>query len=278
MPPSTVIVLYAILVEQSIGKLYMAALVPAALTLLAYMAVIFFQVSWRPEIAPGRDRFDFPGLLHAALRAFMVLLLFAVVLGGIYIGLFTATEAASVGAVVTFLTALVRGKLAKGAIWRVAAETTASIAMIYPLIIGALLLTFFLELSGLPSMAICAVDALPIGPLTTILIMIAAFLALGMVMDSVAVLIMTAAIALPIVINLGYDPIWWGIIMLVVVELGVITPPFGLNLFMLKSITRDISTPDVYRGVLPFIASDFVKLALLIAVPAIVLWLPGTMQ
>lgn len=159
-----------------------------------------------------------------------------------------------------------------------AAETTASIAMIYPLIIGALLLTFFLELSGLPAMTIGAVQALAIGPLATVLIMIVAFVALGTVMDSVAVLIMTAGIAAPIIISQGYDPIWWGIIMLIVVELGVITPPFGLNLFMLKSVTRDFETREVYRGVLPFILADIIKLALLIAVPTLVLWLPGTMR
>lgn len=278
VPPSTVIVLYAILVEQSIGKLYIAALVPAAITILFYLAVIAVMVHVRPEIAPTRDRFEAIELLRAALRAVVVLMLFATVIGGIYAGLFTATEAASVGAVVTFLAALIRGKLRKGAIWNVASETTASIAMIYPLIIGALLLTFFLELSGLPAMTIRAVEGLPIGPLATILIMIVAFVALGAVMDSVAVLIMTAAIASPIVVSLGYDPIWWGIIMLIVVELGVITPPFGLNLFMLKSITRDVTTREIYRGVMPFILADVVKLALLIAVPALVLWLPGTMR
>ena len=141
-----------------------------------------------------------------------------------------------------------------------------------------LLLTFFLDLSGLPALAIGAVEALSFGPLATILLMIVGFVALGTVMDSVAVLIMTAGIAAPIVVSLGYDPIWWGIVMLIVVELGVITPPFGLNLFMLKSVTRDFATRDVYRGVLPFIAADLLKLMLLLAVPAIVLWLPGTMR
>ena len=278
VPPSTVIVLYAILVEQSIGKLYIAAMVPAAMTLLGYLAVIFFSVRARPDLAPGRDVFSLSELGGALIRSAVVVVLFGVVIGGIYLGIFTATEAASVGAVVTFIAALARGKLKGGAIWRVAAETTASIAMIYPLIIGALLLTFFLELSGLPAMTIGAVQTLAIGPLATVLIMIVAFVALGTVMDSVAVLIMTAGIAAPIVISLGYDPIWWGIIMLIVVELGVITPPFGLNLFMLKSVTRDFETREVYRGVLPFILADVIKLALLIAVPALVLWLPGTMR
>jgi len=278
VPPSTVIVLYAILVEQSIGKLYIAALAPAMMTLLGYLVVIFISVRLRPHLAPGRDAFSLTELGAALIRAAVVVALFGVVIGGIYAGIFTATEAASVGAVVTFAAALARGKLKGGAVWRVAAETTAAIAMIYPLIIGALLLTFFLELSGLPAMTIGAVEALAIGPLATILIMIAAFVALGTVMDSVAVLIMTAGIAAPIVINLGYDPIWWGIVMLIVVELGVITPPFGLNLFMLKSVTRDIATRDVYRGVMPFIFADIIKLVLLIAMPALVLWLPGTMR
>ncbi|MCB1389371.1 MAG: TRAP transporter large permease subunit [Rhodobacteraceae bacterium] len=278
VPPSTVIVLYAILVEQSIGRLYIAALVPAAMTLLGYLVVIFLAVRFRPALAPGRDHFSLVELGRALLGAMVVVALFGTVIGGIYAGIFTATEAASVGAVVTFGAALVRGRLRGGAIRTVAAETTAAIAMIYPLIIGALLLTFFLDLSGLPALAIGAVEALSFGPLATILLMIVGFVALGTVMDSVAVLIMTAGIAAPIVVSLGYDPIWWGIVMLIVVELGVITPPFGLNLFMLKSVTRDFATRDVYRGVLPFIAADLLKLMLLLAVPAIVLWLPGTMR
>jgi tripartite ATP-independent transporter DctM subunit len=278
VPPSTVIVLYAILVEQSIGQLYIAALVPAAMTLLGYLAVIFLSVRLRPELAPGRDSFSLEKLRRALLGAGVVVSLFGVVIGGIYAGLFTATEAASVGAVVTFAAALFRGKLRGGAIWHVAAETTAAIAMIYPLIIGALLLTFFLELSGLPAMAIGAVEAMAWGPMTTILVMIAAFILLGTVMDSVAVLIMTAGIAAPIVISLGFDPIWWGIVMLIVVELGVITPPFGLNLFMLKSVSQDLQTRAVYRGVMPFVVADVIKLTLLIALPGLVLWLPGTMR
>lgn len=278
VPPSTVIVLYAILVEQSIGQLYIAALVPAAMTLLGYLAVIFLSVRLRPELAPGRDSFSLEKLRRALLGAGVVVSLFGVVIGGIYAGLFTATEAASVGAVVTFAAALFRGKLRDGAIWRVATETTAAIAMIYPLIIGALLLTFFLELSGLPAMAIGAVEAMAWGPMTTILVMIAAFILLGTVMDSVAVLIMTAGIAAPIVISLGFDPIWWGIVMLIVVELGVITPPFGLNLFMLKSVSQDLQTRAVYRGVMPFVVADVIKLTLLIALPGLVLWLPGTMR
>lgn len=278
VPPSTVIVLYAILVELSIGKLYVAAMVPAALTIVGYLAVILITVMVRPTLAPVRDRFSLSELGASLSRAAVVILLFGIVIGGIYAGFFTATEAASVGAVVTFMAALARGKLKGKAVWSVAAETTAAIAMIYPLIIGALLLTFFIELSGLPAIAIDAVTTLDIGPLATILLLLAAFILLGTVMDSVAVLIMTAGIATPIVTSFGYDPIWWGIVMLIVVELGVITPPFGLNLFMLKSVSKDISTRDLYLGVLPFIAMDIVKLGLLIAIPSLILWLPGTMR
>ena len=276
VPPSTVIVLYAILVEQSIGTLYIAILVPAALTVLLYLVAIAVYVRWQPSSAPGRDEFSLRELIGALVRGAGVMAVFIAVIGGIYSGIFTATEAAAVGAALTFLMALVRGKLGRGGVWQVAAETTRSVAMLYVLIIGALLTSFFMGISGLPTFLIESVGNSGLPPIAIILVLVLLYIVLGTVMDSITVMIITAGLVAPIVVNLGYDPIWWGVMMVVLVEMGVVTPPFGVNLFTLKSLSPDVPLPTIYRGVLPFVAADVVKVLVLIAIPGLVLWLPGT--
>jgi C4-dicarboxylate transporter, DctM subunit len=207
-----------------------------------------------------------------------VILLFSAVIGGIFLGIFTVTEAASIAVVLTFFAALVRGKLSGKALWSAATETTNAVTMVYPLIIGALILTFYLDLAGLPVAATEYVAGLGLSPLLTIVLLCVIFILLGTVMDSVAVMIITAGLVAQMVTGLGYDPIWWGVMMIVFVELGVVTPPFGMNLFVLKSIAPNIATTEVYRGVTPFILADLIKIALLIAIPGLALWLPSVMQ
>jgi TRAP transporter, DctM subunit len=275
VPPSTIIVLYAILTEESIGKLYIAILGPALLSVLLYLAAIAILVRIQPHLAPGRDPFQFRELIRALGRAVGVLVLFAMVIGGIYSGVFTATEAAAVGAVFTFAMALLRGKLKGQALWQAAGETTRSVAMLYLLIVGALVLSFFLALSGLPNYLTAALSASGLPPLAIIVTLVLIFILLGTVMDATAVMIITAGVVAPLVASLGYDPIWWGVMMVVIVEIGVVTPPFGINLFVLKSLSATTPMGQIYRGVLPFVLADLLKIALLIAVPAIAIWLPS---
>ncbi len=275
VPPSTIIVLYAILTEESIGKLYIAILGPALLSILLYLAAIAVLVRLKPGLAPGRDPFRLDELLRALVRAVGVLGLFVLVIGGIYSGVFTATEAAAIGAVFTFAMALWRGKLKGGALWAVAGETTRSVAMLYLLIVGALVLSFFLALSGLPGFLTAALAGSGLAPLTILCTLVVVFIALGTVMDATAVMIITAGVVAPLVASLGYDPIWWGVMMVVIVEIGVVTPPFGINLFVLKSLSPATPISQIYRGVLPFVLADFLKVALLIALPAIATWLPS---
>ncbi|MCW5774214.1 MAG: TRAP transporter large permease, partial [Rhodospirillaceae bacterium] len=273
VPPSTAVVVYAILTEQSIGKLYIAILGPAVLTILLYMVAIALYVRLVPSAAPGSGRFDAAELRAALARSFPVVSLFAVVIGGIYFGLFTATEAAGIGAVMTFVVALLRGKLRGGAIWQVAAETTRSTSMIYLLMIGAMIISFFLGVSGLPEYLTRTIGESGLPALAIIALLVLMFVALGTVMDSFAIMIVTTPLVAPLVQSLGYDPIWWGIMMVALVELGVVTPPFGLNLFMLKSLMPETPMAVVFRGVVPFVAADVVKIALLIAFPGIALFL-----
>lgn len=275
VPPSTAIVIYALLVEESIGRLYIAVLIPAAVTALLYMAAVGAFVWADPRSAPGRDNFDTRELWLALRGCLGVFFLFFSVIGGIYTGIFTATEAASVGAVIAFAIALFRGKLAKGALWQVVAETTRSTAMLYFVIIGAMVISFFMGTSGLPEAVTEGLARSGLPALAVIILLVLVYIVLGCVMDSFTIMIITAPLVASIITGLGYSPVWWGIVMVLLVEMGVVTPPFGLNLFVMKSLAPDVPLTKVFRGVLPFVMADAVKVALLIVFPSLALWLPS---
>lgn len=277
VPPSTALILFALLSEQSIGKLFIAAMIPAVLAISLYLVTIKILLTIRPDYAPQGSAIDWPALRAAAIRCSGAILLFGTVIGSIYTGIVTDAEAASVGAVGAFLFALFRGKLGKGNLWAVMAETTTTIALIYTLIFGAVTFSFLIAFTQVPALLSGWVVALEIGPYGVILILILVYLILGMVMDSYAMMVITVPIFLPLVMQYGFDPIWWGIVTVICVELGMITPPFGMNIFMLASIAKNTSLGTIYRGVLPFVAADLVKVAVIIVFPALVLWLPGQM-
>jgi tripartite ATP-independent transporter DctM subunit len=190
---------------------------------------------------------------------------------------FTATEAAAVGAFGAFIIALIRGKLRRAEFWNVMSETTASTALIYTIIFGVLTFSFFVAASALPERATAFVGNLNLSPIVIILIILLVYLFLGCVMDSFTVMIVTVPIVTPTIMHMGYDIVWWGIINLIVVELGLITPPFGLHLFLLKSMLPNEPLERIFKGVLPFCLADFLKLLLLLAFPALALWLPSGM-
>jgi len=275
VPPSTAIVVYALLVEQSIGRLYIAVLVPAALTALLYMLAIWLTVRLNPASAPGRQAFDGRALWLALKRSTGVFIMFGAVIGGIYSGIFTATEAAAVGAAIAFVIALMRGKLSHGALWEVASETTRTTATIYFVIIGAMMISFFIGTSGLPAELTQALTSSGLPNLAIIVLLVVLYLVLGSIMDSFTIMIITAPLVAAVIAQLGYDPVWWGIMMVALVEMGVVTPPFGMNLFMMKSLVPDVPLGTIYRGVMPFVAADTIKLVLLIAFPVLALWLPS---
>lgn len=277
VPPSGVIILFALMTETSIGDLFVAAMIPAVLAVLLYFGAVFAVVRLNPDAAPEADAGSLSDLLPALRGSFPVVAMFAIVIGGLYGGLFTATESAAVGAVSAFLLALARGKLNRSSILQVFSETTATTAMIYALIFGGLMFAFFINLGGAPDMVsawIASIDARPILILTLIIVI---YLLLGSIMDSFGVMIITLPVVTPIILDLGYDMLFWGILMLVVVEIGMITPPFGMNLFIIKSIDPNVRLGTVMKGVVPFIVADFFKIVLLVAFPALALWLPSTM-
>ncbi len=279
VPPSTAIILYAILTEESIGQLFVAAMIPAFIAVIGYLITIRIVVGLNPQAAPrSEDKSSSAELFKAVKGAAGVLVLFTVVIGGLYGGVFTATESAAVGAGGAFLFALFRGKLKGKAFWDVMASTTAMTAMIFLLIIGAVNFSFFVAISGLPELVTNFVQGLDIVPLLIIAVFLALYLLLGSVMDPFPIMVITVPIIAPVIADMGYSLVWWGIVMVVVVETGMITPPFGINIFVLKRIAGgDVPMPAIFRGVLPFVAADIVKLILLVLFPALVLWLPSTM-
>jgi len=277
VPPSGVIVLFALLTEESIGRLFVAAMIPAVLALLLYFAAIRATLWLDPSRAPAVAPDQKSDLLPALRAALPVIVLFTIVIGGLYGGLFTATESAAVGAVGAFVLTLARGKLNRETILRVFAETTATTAMIYALIFGALMFSFFVNLGQTPAMVTNWIGGLDMQPILILAALLVFLLLLGSVMDSFAVMVITVPVITPLITGMGYDMLFWGVLMLVVVETGMITPPFGMNLFILKSVKRDIALGTVMRGVVPFIVADLVKIILLVSFPALALWLPSTM-
>ncbi|MCP8939986.1 TRAP transporter large permease [Alsobacter sp. SYSU M60028] len=278
IPPSTVVVVYSVLVEQSIGAMYVAILVPAFLTVLMYSGTILALVRLNKRLAPAGQRWDLGELRVATVNCIPAIALFGVVLGGMAFGVVTATEAASLGAVFAFVVALWRGKLSKGAFWTIAAETTRSTSMIYFLIIGALVLTFFFGSSTITQSITKGILGLGLPNWGVILLLVVFYIIMGMFMDSMTIMMITASMAASIIQGLGYDLLWWGIVMVVLVEIGVLTPPFGMNLFVLKTVAPDIALSRVYKGVLPFVVSDAVKVALMLFFPALVTWLPNALR
>ncbi len=278
VPPSGVLVVYAFLTEVSIGQLFVAAIIPGIIAAFLYMTTVSAYVRLAPGAAPEATRIAWAKIAPALRRGVTVIMLFTVVLGGIYTGIFTVTEAASVGAVGAFLIALSRGKLKGTEFWRVMGETAAITAMVYALIIGGLTFSFFIGITGLPELLADTVGGLEIAPTAVIAIFLVIFVLLGAVMEAWAILIITVPILAGLITDLGFDLIWWGIIMVAVVEIGVITPPFGINVFVLKSMAgADVPLATVFKGVMPFVFSAFIKLALLTLIPALTLWLPSTM-
>lgn len=277
VPPSGAIILFALLTEQSITVLFIAAMLPALLALALYFVTIFTVIRLNPDAAPVTVEDRIP-ILPALKQAAPVAVLFGVVIGGLYGGVFTATESAAVGAVGAFLLALLRGKLNRANFLNVMSETTATTALIYGLIFGALIFSFFINMGQAPELVTRWIAGFDAPPFAILLALLLFYLILGAVMDSFAVMVITVPVVTPLILALGYDIYHWGVLMLVVVEVGLITPPFGINLFVLKSLDRNMAIGRVMRGVLPFVAADIVKIALLALIPSIALWLPSTMQ
>ena len=285
IPPSVILVIYGLLTETSIGKLFIAGIVPGLLGIVFYVAAVRFTVSRNPDAGPAGERTDLNGRLKALAGVWGVLLLFFLVIGGLYGALdfwplhlaFSPTEAAGMGATGAFLIALFRRQLSFSDTLEVLRETAFTTAALFSVLIGAWIFSNFVNIAGLPEALLGLVSKHNVEPWAVMAMILLIYIVLGCVFESLSMLLLTVPIFFPLVRDLGFDPVWFGIIVVVVTEISLITPPVGLNVFILKGVVGDVSTGTIFRGVTPFWIADLFRLALLVAIPAIVLFLPSQM-
>jgi tripartite ATP-independent transporter DctM subunit len=281
-PGSGPLIVFALLTEASVGRLFIASVGPAILCVILYFATVWLYIRIAPKSAPMREpdsaRKSFGEMVRVTWRCKSVIFVFFLVMGGLFLGVFTDTESAAVGAFTCFGIAVIRGKLGHGRFWEVMAETTATTAMIYGLIFGAQTFSFFVAVSALAQDVTAWFGALGWDRGWVMALLLAGYLLLGSLMESFAVMVITVPIITPLVLSMGYDLIWWGVIQMCVVETGLIHPPFGLNVFVLKNITPDVGIWTIYKGVFPFVIADLIKLVLMVLFPGITLWLVDQMM
>ena len=274
IPPSGALIVFGILAEQSIGKLFLAAIVPGVTQALFYMAAIVELCRVKAALAPPSPRASWGERRSALLRLIDLGALVLVVLSGIAAGWFTPTEAASVGATLSLLLCLLRRKFSWTALREALAETLRTTGMIYVVIAGALIFSVFMSLTGLADQVGRLVAGLPGDAQFAVVVIALLLLVLGSVLDGLALMLLTTPILLPIIADLGLSPIWFGIFLVRTMEIGFVHPPIGINLYVIQGIAKDVPLMRIFKGVLPFLAADFLHLGLLIAVPSLALALP----
>jgi C4-dicarboxylate transporter DctM subunit len=273
IPPSVVMVIYGILTETNIGKLFIAGILPGIVAIACYLVAVAVAVRLDPKAGPRGERMPWGERLAAIGDVWSVLTLFLVVIGGIYGGIFTPTEAAGIGAGGGLVFLLVR----KGWDWHtlrvILMESAITTGMIFTILIGALIFANFINMTGMPDELTAYAEQFRETPILVIVAILVIYVALGCVLESMSMILLTVPMFYPLVAHLGYDLIWFGIIVVVVTEISLITPPVGLNVFVLRSVLPDVPTRTVFRGVMPFIVADIIRLGILVAFPAISLYL-----
>ena len=277
IPPSVVLVIYGLLTEQSIGKLFIAGVIPGLLGIILYLAAVRFTVWRNPAAGPVGQRVDLAGRLSALSEVWATLLLFLLVIGGIYGGVFTPTEAAGIGAGGALLIAILRRRMTWSALWQCLVESVETSASLFAILIGALIFSNFVNRAGLPDALLGLVTSFDIAPLAVIFAILLVYLLLGCVFESLSMMLLTVPIFFPVVADLGFDLIWFGIIVVVITEISLITPPVGLNVFVLRGVLGDITTGTIFKGVTPFWTADIIRLLVLVLVPSLSLFLPSLM-
>ena len=278
IPPSTLMVIYGVFTETNIGKMFAAGILPGILgALLLCMAVQW--ITWRdPATGPAAERAGWRERWIALRDIWPVALLFLFVIGGIYGGLFTATEGGAMGAFGAMVFALWRRALNWKTLYAALLESARTTAMLFMILIGAFMFADFINITTMPSDLKAFVMRFEIHPIMVVVVICAIYVLLGTAMEELSMVLLTIPVFLPVILHLGFDPIWFGILIVCVVEIGLISPPVGMNLFVLKTLLPQVSTGTVFRGVVPFMAADCVRLALLVAFPVISLYLPSLMK
>jgi len=284
IPPSVVLIVYAIIVEANIAVLFQAAFIPGILAALGYIVAIAIVVRINPAAGPAGDRATTRERWEALLDIWPVAAIFLLVMGGIYVGFFTPSEAAGIGTMGTFLIAVTRGKMRLKGFFDAMLETAQTTGMIFLILLGAAIFNAFLGFSELTQASAKFFAGSGLSPMTVLIGMVVLYVFLGMVMDSLSMILLTLPVFWPIIAGLDFGmdtehvQIWFGVIALMVVEVGLITPPVGLNVFVINSMARDVPMIETFKGVVPFLMSDAVRTALVIIFPSLSLWLPSVLK
>lgn len=273
IPPSIIMVVYSILTEQSIGKMFAAGVLPGILAIGCYLLAVRWVVLRNPDAGPAGPKMSWPERLHNLSKVWAVLSLIIMLMGGIYIGLFTPAEAAGVGAFLAFVFAFFRKSLTWRILFDVVVESGRTTGMIFFIMMGALILANFINFTSMPDELQRFISDFDISPLLVILIMCAIYVILGCVLESMSMILLTVPIFYPLVEAMGMDLIWFGIIVVVVTEISFITPPLGMNVFVIRGLIPDLTTGQIFRGVSPFVFADLIRLVILILFPSISLYL-----
>ena len=278
IPPSTIMVIYGIITETNIGKLFAAGVIPGILTALLMMAGIAVMTARDPSHAPAGERSTWPQRWAALRGIWGVVVLVFIVLGGIYGGVFTATEGAGIGASGAFLFALARGRLTWAVLYQVLVESARTTAMLFTLLIAATIFANFVNFTTMPGDLKTWITGQGLSPTMIIAAMMLIYIVLGTVMEELTMVLLTIPLFFPIVTALGFDPVWFGVLIVMIVQIGLISPPVGMNLFVLNSLLPNVGLGAIFRGCWPFVAVMIFVLVLLVAFPQISLWLPGLMK
>ncbi len=277
IPPSVLIIIYGFLARESIARLLIAGIIPGIITAVIFSGMIFVRATINPKLAPPITGATWKEKLHSIRGVWGVAILAVVVMGGIFTGMFTPTEGGGIGAMGAFILVLTSRKLTRKVLSESFLETARTTAVIFIIITGALIFTMFLVLTGVPAAISTFIIGLPVPSVVIIIGFMLLFIALGCIVEPMSMMFLTIPTILPIVLQMGYDPIWFGILVVTTAEIGMITPPMGLNCFMLKSVVPELSLKDIFIGSGWFVIMFMVALGLFIAFPQLVLWLPNLM-
>jgi tripartite ATP-independent transporter DctM subunit len=278
IPPSIILMIYGILTQTNIGHLFIAAILPGLLGLLMYMATVYLTALLRPNEAPRGDRVSAREKWQSLSGVWPFCLLFLVVIGGLYLGVFTATEAGGIGAGTALIIALAQRRISLRSFREIFVETANTSVMLYVVLFGAMLFAKLISFSGLADGLLDLVQGSGLSRMGILLAILAVFLLLGCVMDSMAIILIFVPLFTPTLLAQGFDLIWFGIVVVVLTEIGLITPPIGMNVFVLKANLPNVAVGTIFRGLVPFIAADVLRLTLLVAVPGISLVLVQMMK
>ncbi len=277
IPPSTGFIIYAILTEESIGKLFLAGVLPGILLTALFITTISVLTRFNPEIGPAAPRLPWSDRLRALLRSYALVGIVFVVIGGIYAGVFTPVEAAAIGSFLTFVLLIVRGKFSLSTLKFCIMETIKTFAFVYLIVIGAFLFNPFLALTQIPAELAYYVGTLNLRPVIVLILIVMGYIILGTFLEGFSMLVLTIPIVFPLILKLGFDPIWFGALLVIILEMSLISPPLGLNVFVVKGISNNVPMNEIFKGIIPFWIAMIVCAALLIAFPQIALILPETM-